>query len=763
MVANVSGREPVQIAEIIQPKCGNVYGVAPCTASGPDARRCFNTRATCQDIPNFRSQPESLLSTDFAYNTGETGTEAFTLTADFFAAIGVRFFAASSGVIFQVGNATSSLYVGVTSGELVLRAGDASVAAGANVARLAVAMTDFNSLARTLLVSVDVSAGTLTAWSYDTFRREIALIGTATATGGFPSSQWAASGEYGVATLATTAPTGESADDFEGAIFQARAYDNTAAPDMDTAFSIPLRFARGNVVDTQVSGLNHVIPSLNSVSTTPTRINLSGSDPDSTGLGNRAKTTFQFQDHPHTDRVVDPYLSARDYNPLDRGSFWSKWFVRNRFRYNLPTVVYEGYAGQSLSEMVTRSYLMTSTSGPSESGGVTIQGKDILTQVEERKAQFPVASPGELQADLAIGATQIDIVGASVDDYPAPGTIRINDELIQYTTVTAEANDVTRLDGLTRASDNSTEDDHDVEDKVQLCVRYTNQNVDDIVADLLTTGAGIDPGFFNREQAAREFDTYLAAYNLSTVITEPTAVVDLLSELQEQVGFYIWWDERDALINFRAIRGFDESVPLLNDTSNFIENSFSVTDKPRSRISQVWFNYGLRTPVASLEETASYQRVLVQADLPSETIDQYGEPSIRQIFSRWITSAALALGTASRIVVRYSTIPRQCRFRLDAKDRSLWVGDSVRISHFLEIDQFGQRLVNVWTILSAEEVVPGETIEYIAEDTTLFGRISLILPTGEPDYNPSTSPFTGAFIGDNNGLLSDGTPSARIT
>lgn len=763
MVADVSGREPVQIAEIIQPKCGNVYGVAPCTASGPDARRCFNTRATCQDIPNFRSQPESLLSTDFAYDSGETGTDAFTLTADFFAAIDVRFFAASSGVIFQIGNATSSLYVGITSGELVFRAGDASVVSGVNVARLAVAMTDFNSLARTLLVSVDVSAGTLTAWSYDSFRREIEAIGTATATSGFPSSQWAASDDYGVATLATTAPVGESADDFEGAVFQARAYDSTSAPDMDTTFSIPLRFARGNVVDTQVPGLNHVIPSLNSISTVPTSINLSGSDPDKTGLGNRAKTTFRFQDHPHSDRVVDPYLSGRNYDPLDRGSFWSKWFVRNRFRYNLPMIVYEGYAGQSLSEMVSRSYLMTSTSGPTESGAVTIQGKDILTQVEERKAQYPVASPGELQSDTPIGATEIDIVGATVDDYPAPGTVRINDELIQYTTVTAEAGNVTRLSGLTRASDNSTEADHDEEDKVQLCVRYTSQTVDAIVSDLLRNGAGVDPGFFNAEQAASERDRFLAAYVLDTLITEPTGVVDLLSELQEQVGFYIWWDERDALINFRAIRGFDENVPMLNDTANFIENSFSVTDKPRSRISQVWFNYGIRTPVANLEETASYQRVLVQADLPSETVDQYGEPSIRQIFSRWINSAALALGTASRIVVRYSTIPRQCRFRLDAKDRSLWVGDSVRISHFLEINQFGERLANVWTILSAEEIVPGETIEYIAEDTTLFGRISLILPTGEPDYDPDTSPFTGAFIGDNNGLLSDGTPSARIT
>lgn len=769
---DISGREPVQIAEIIQPRCANTYGVSPCTAVGTAAGRCFNTRATCQDVPNFRSQPESLLSTNFVLSRGDTGSFSFaTVSADFFMAIDVRFLSNPDGVIFSAGDSNAGFYVGFSlSGQLVIRTGNGGSPSVPSTrrARIAVDARPFTNKTFTLFVGIDTFNASISAWQYDAFRRDIQLIGTATAPSGFPQQPpafleaWSSTNPYAVGRVGSFSVAGESTANFNGNIFQVRAYSNTRAPDLNGPFSIPLRFSRGNVVDSNIPDAPHVIPSLNSVSTTPTKINLSGTNPDSTGLGNRALVRLSFQDHPHTDRVVDPYVLGRGYDPLERGSFWSKWFVRNRFRYNLPIIIYEGYAGQNLSDMVTRSYLMTSTSGPTENGSVTIEGKDVLTQVEDRKSQYPAASPGELNANIGSGTSQINMVGASVADYPAPGTVRINDEIIRYTGVSAQSGNVTRLTGLTRGSDNTSATSHDREDKVQLCVRYTNNRVEDIVNDLLRNGAGIAPQFFNIAQARSERDRFLAAYILSAVISEPTSVATLLSELQEQVGFYIWWDERESLINFRAIRGFDANVPLITDSANFIEDSFSIRDMPRNRISQVWFNYALRNPASPLNETASYRQVLIQADLPSETVDQYGEPSIRQIFSRWINSTALALGTASRIVVRYSTIPRQCRFRMDAKDREFWVGDSVAISHFLEVNEFGERVANIWTILSAEEVVPGETVEYLAEDTTLYGQVNGILPTGSPNYNPNAVDFTGAYIGDNNGLLSDGRSSARI-
>jgi hypothetical protein len=41
--------------ELDLPRCANVYGTSPCTASvATGGKKCFNTRATCQDLANYR-------------------------------------------------------------------------------------------------------------------------------------------------------------------------------------------------------------------------------------------------------------------------------------------------------------------------------------------------------------------------------------------------------------------------------------------------------------------------------------------------------------------------------------------------------------------------------------------------------------------------------------------------------------------------------------------------------------------------------------
>lgn len=42
-----------QVVELDLPRCGNTYGVPPCTAAGSAGSECYNTRKTCQDAPNF--------------------------------------------------------------------------------------------------------------------------------------------------------------------------------------------------------------------------------------------------------------------------------------------------------------------------------------------------------------------------------------------------------------------------------------------------------------------------------------------------------------------------------------------------------------------------------------------------------------------------------------------------------------------------------------------------------------------------------------
>ena len=507
----------------------------------------------------------------------------------------------------------------------------------------------------------------------------------------------------------------------------------------------------------------YVIPSLVSVSTSPTKINLSGANPNATGLGNRAVCSITFQDHPDTDRSVDPYVSTRGHDQLKRGSFWSKWFARNKYRQNILITIYEGYSGQLLSEMMSRKYFLQSVSGPDSSGRVKITGKDILARLEERKSNAPSASPGVLYANISESDMTLDVVGAVLSDYPASGTIRIGSELIKYTSTVLSVDKIT-FTLSERGSDGSIAATHSQKDAVQECVRYENAKIYDVLQDLLVSWSGIDQAYLNTPAWAVEFDTHLPAYRLTTVISEPTAVSKLVADLQIECQFYAWWDERSALVNVRAIRGVDAGITRLTEESNILENSLSIVEKPEQRASQVWIYHTVRDYTNGINDVNRYKSTEVVANLSSEGINEYGEPSVRKIYSRFLQSSALAFSTATRILNRYSDAPRICEFALDAKDRKIWVGDTVEISHRIDVDETGARKINRWTITSAEEFIAGDKIRYTAEDTTVYGLIRYIMPAGSGDYQGyDVSPDKNCYIGDAAGLLSDGAQAGRIS
>lgn len=534
---------------------------------------------------------------------------------------------------------------------------------------------------------------------------------------------------------------------------------NFAGTNFALGAPLSLFFASGNVAEHGVPGVSYLIPSLVSVSTAPVRINMTASNQDTQGLGNRAVCNITFADHPHTDRIVDPYVDGRSYDPMKRGSFWTKWLVRNKYRQNVLIRVYEGYSGQALSDMTKRTYFLQSVGNPDSGGRVTIQGKDILARVEERKAQIPAASPGVLVADITATQMSIEVARATVADYPAPGTVRVGDETMSYTAVAPSAYGVI-LTLNSRATNNTTAATHSALDGVQLCLLMNGFRVDDAI-NVLLRASGIDPAYLDLAQWAAEIDDYLSLFILNAFYTEPTPITKIVSDIQEQAQVYVWWDERFALVRLRAVRGIGANVPLLTAESHILAGSFSVQEKPRERVSQLWIYYRRKDWIKDRDDPAAYVSPLVIADLESETAVKYGEPSIRKVYANWITSEALASTSGVKIMARNVEIPSECKFRMDAKDRAYWVGDTVTISHHLDVDAYGNRRLQNWTIVSAEEVVPGEVVEYIAENTTLYGTVAFVMADGSPDY---TVPVVGsAYIGDSLGLLPDGTTCARIS
>lgn len=548
---------------------------------------------------------------------------------------------------------------------------------------------------------------------------------------------------------------------------------NTRATCQDTAnfaldaTPLSLFFVKGTVGDLGISGANsrYLIPALVSVSTTPTRINIASADQDAKGIGNRAVCNIVIKDFQHTDRLVDPYVDGRSWNPLSkgRGTFWTRWLVRNRYRQNIQINVYEGYSGQTLAAMKKRTYFLTKISGANEGGSITITGKDILHRLEERNAQAPKASPGELYEAIAADATKFDVAGALTSDYASSGTLRIGDELMTYNSVVQRGGNI-RFRGVTRGTDNTTAQAHEATTAVQQCLRFDAVRPENAARDLIRDYADVASAWIPFSDWQTELGDFLPFHTVSTIITEPTPVIDLVSELQEQCGFYLWWDEREREIKVRALSALQATPNTITDSANILPGSFAITEAPRERLSRVVVHYDMDDFVEPPDSYKAYVNTYVLANLEVEAEELYGESATKTIFARWLTKDIFAKSAAKRILNRYVETPEKVKFRMDAKDRDYWTGDYVRISHYLDRNQYGARRERDWLIISAEEVEYGHTIEYEAQDVSLFGVQNFVMANGSADYpGAGSAPAKNAYIGNANGKLSDGSNSARIS
>src|SRR5690606_13260288 len=140
---------------------------------------------------------------------------------------------------------------------------------------------------------------------------------------------------------------------------------------------------------------------------------------------------------------------------------------------------------------------------------------------------------------------------------------------------------------------------------------------------------------------------------------------------------------------------------------------------------------------------------------------QYGEQRIRKIYSRWLQSDAQAVNVTARLLSRYRNNPRYATISVDAKDRAMWTGDVVDMLHRGVVDDTGAPLETRYQILSAEETVPGHSVEYRLEvyEYSINFRIGLWMDDDAPDFADATEVerATGAWWADNDGKV-DGSP-----
>ena len=470
------------------------------------------------------------------------------------------------------------------------------------------------------------------------------------------------------------------------------------------------------------------IPLLKSVSFAPQQIT------PGKGLGVRGSVTLKLADAPWTDVDIDPYISARATPAA--GTFWGRFRARNPYYEGRPLRILSGYITSPFSwdAFQTRAYILESLSAVLKGDEAQIVGKDILKLADDKKALFPRPSTGTLSAGISDSDTTLTAspTGIGAAEYPASGKIAISGEIMAFT----RSGDTFTV---TRAQDNTAAAAHDADDTIQLVGEFSSAEIQDVIYDLLTDYAGIDTAYIDKPAWDTERDTYLTGvWNLTQ--PEPVGVNTLLSELTEQGNCRIWWDEIDQQIRFRAVRPLDAALPVLSDTDHFIQNTISVTEDTKQRISAVLVYFGRIRPTDRLDDPKSFAVRYLAADPDAAGVNQYGSQQIKKIFSRWFQSVSLGRvqDLADALLQTYRDPPRMLEFKLDAAT-DLRTGSIFRADTRFIQDVDGSHALMPFEVIESKEEQAGHLLAFkcqeMPKDIPLADTYTIIISTDTADVD----------------------------
>jgi hypothetical protein len=494
------------------------------------------------------------------------------------------------------------------------------------------------------------------------------------------------------------------------------------------------------------------IPAMQNYQTAPTVLNVASGSRNKSPLGYRAVSNVRIKDFPWNDVGTDPYVSTRAYDPDQIGSFWSKWLARNPYHIGYTLNIYEGLIGEPLSVMTQREYVIEKIDAGRN--GVSITAKDILRKITDTNLTAPYLSRGELASNITNVATAMTVAGATLSDYPEAGYVRINSEVIQYAQRYETTGGNIYFDGLTRGLAGTTAAAQSQNDRVQRVLYYNATPFHEILYDLLVNWGGIPAKYINFADWAAAKTTYRPDYNFTAWITDPDKIEELLAEVCLQAVSNLWWDERVQKILMEPVRP-QPSPTILTDDDAIVAGSFSIEEKPEERASQTHVYYLQRTPIPSVTEKSNYSRVSVYIDVLKQV--QYGgEPQIRELFCRFISTQAIANALAQTYLDRFSDVRKEITFDLSAKDATnVWTGSVVQIRHYLDVDFTGAPRDGEWLITSAEVARNGLTYRFTAEDNEKGGVLWTWLTDAGLDVNGVAQPWR--WLDDSGNDLS-GTP-----
>jgi len=518
---------------------------------------------------------------------------------------------------------------------------------------------------------------------------------------------------------------------------------------------LPLYAETGDDIET------NPIPLLVSVSTASAEINIGAQREGQSPLGIRAKCTVTLQDAPWDDHVGDFYLADRSGV---RGAFWAKWRARNAFYGGMMIRIYEGYRGQALGAMQRRDYILETVTGPDAGGRVTLEGSDPLRLAQLKDAQFPRSTDIRLVSaiDASTAAVTVTVVDpADLSDAfgnTALRYLRVNSEIIAYSGQTVVSGNVYTLDGVRRGQLGTDAAAQSADATAQRVGRYEASRGWEVAADLIDAHTRIPAGYRDAAQWADEGLNYLLTQRADRTIPAPQSVESLLGELCQQFGFSIWWDERLQKIPLLPNRAPRETPTEISDTLDILAGSPTIDDDQDAQISRVAVYYAPRSPL-DFGKPENYRNLWLTIDGEIEAPAAADAVRTLTIYANWITRDGDAMRLAARLLLRFRLIPRYMSFAVDAKNRSLKLGDVLSVTTGAWVDVEGNPLQARWQVIKAEEVEAGHTLSLRLQSYAFIGRFGFIMAASAADYDVATDEekATGCYMADAlTGLMPNG-------
>jgi len=426
-------------------------------------------------------------------------------------------------------------------------------------------------------------------------------------------------------------------------------------------------------------------PLIKSITTAASKI------PPRGGLAAVAKVKITFIDEPDTDLDTDDNITDRSYIAREQGSFWGKFKARHSFIQGQQIEIRTAFKAASPSvddiepnwNYSNEKYEIESISWPNKNGEVVVTAKDVINLTDALNAKCPPVSQVKLYSALSVGTNHLfldSLVGIKSPDQLT--ILRINDELCEVdgATVVPQPDGSYKINFTAsgRGILGTTHAAHEAGATVQEVARFDDLSINDTIYKILNSYSEIGSTHFDTTNWAATVAAWRSSSLLKNYISQPTDIKTLISEICDQNQMMIWYDAYVSRIKMKAVAPELGTLKRISDSEDVWD--LQVSEDDTLRLNSVSMYHTPRSWISNSNKAADFERLSVSID--NLYYDLYGSPRERNLYSRWITSDAVALSTTGVLINRFRASPFRIKFKMVYSNSSVGrinTGDNFRL------------------------------------------------------------------------------------